>query len=280
MSHNAAIGTLEFQMPPSAPLNKPFLVFRDGAGAEMARIRFDSPSPYGTAIYIGENAGGSSGDGTGGNNVGIGRHALSNNVGGAGNIAIGSNALLSQTTSDGNVAIGQNTLLGLTTGWKNVAIGDDTMDNDTAAIGSYNVAVGTNVMDNGYDVGDSNIAIGPFINNGGGALLSGNTLIGSSLNCTGIANTIVIASSLDVNVSNVVVIGKDSQNIILGTPYPFAGDNGARLQILGDFTTADPGAGVGKWKVGKLVTAAVTPDTTRYVQVAIDGVIYKLIVSI
>lgn len=47
----------------------------------------------------------------------------------------------------------------------------------------------------------------------------------------------------------------------------------------GSITTGDPGAGTAAWKLGTLVTAVVTPDTTRYLQVNVAGTIYKVIVS-
>lgn len=61
-------------------------------------------------------------------------------------------------------------------------------------------------------------------------------------------------------------------------------DNGFKLEVAGTFKatslkTADPGAGAGVWKLGTLVTAAVTADTTRYLQVDVGGVLYKVIIS-
>lgn len=43
--------------------------------------------------------------------------------------------------------------------------------------------------------------------------------------------------------------------------------------------TASPGAGNASWKLGTLITAAVTADTTRYLEVEVAGVVYKVIVS-
>lgn len=45
--------------------------------------------------------------------------------------------------------------------------------------------------------------------------------------------------------------------------------------------TADPNGAstAGYWKLGKLITSAVTADTTRYLEVLVEGVVYKLIVS-
>lgn len=69
----------------------------------------------------------------------------------------------------------------------------------------------------------------------------------------------------------------DSGNVVLGVGTT-ATDNGAKLQVLGDVTTADPNSGVGKWKLGQVKSASVALDTTRYVEVNIDGTIVKLAV--
>ncbi len=44
-------------------------------------------------------------------------------------------------------------------------------------------------------------------------------------------------------------------------------------------TSAPSGGTAGAWKTGILVTAAVVPDTTRYIQLDVGGTLYKLIVS-
>ena len=56
-------------------------------------------------------------------------------------------------------------------------------------------------------------------------------------------------------------------------------DTSGNGTFVGSIKTADPGSGAGAWKLGKLVTAAVTPDTTRYVEVEVDGIIRKMIIS-
>jgi hypothetical protein len=44
-------------------------------------------------------------------------------------------------------------------------------------------------------------------------------------------------------------------------------------------STADPGSGVGSWKLGKVITGAtITLTATNYVEVMIDGVVVKLAV--
>ncbi len=48
----------------------------------------------------------------------------------------------------------------------------------------------------------------------------------------------------------------------------------------GAITTGAPSGGTaGAWKHGILVTAAVTPDTTRYIQLDVGGTLYKVIIS-
>lgn len=54
-------------------------------------------------------------------------------------------------------------------------------------------------------------------------------------------------------------------------------NNDGDITATGKVTTAQPSAtGAGAWKLGKKVTAAVTLVTTDYIEVEIDGVIYKL----
>lgn len=48
----------------------------------------------------------------------------------------------------------------------------------------------------------------------------------------------------------------------------------------GSLTTGAPNTGTAAaWKLGTLVTAAVTPDTTRYIELDVAGTLYKLIVA-
>lgn len=55
--------------------------------------------------------------------------------------------------------------------------------------------------------------------------------------------------------------------------------DGSLSVLAGTISTVSSGAGSGKWALGKLVTAAVTPDATRYLEVKVDGVVLKLIIS-
>lgn len=77
----------------------------------------------------------------------------------------------------------------------------------------------------------------------------------------------------------VTLTGSNGANPTIGTS---AGDLAITPNIVGggSVTTAAPTAGTAAaWKLGVLVTAAVTPDTTRYVQLDVAGTLYKLIVS-
>lgn len=62
------------------------------------------------------------------------------------------------------------------------------------------------------------------------------------------------------------------------------GGNGIELDPVandakstGTLSTADPGSGAGKWKLGTVVAGAVVPDPNNYVEVDIGGAIVKLI---
>lgn len=48
----------------------------------------------------------------------------------------------------------------------------------------------------------------------------------------------------------------------------------------GTLSTADPGSGIGKWKLGTVVAGAVAPDGANYVEVDIGGVTVKLIKAV
>jgi len=69
------------------------------------------------------------------------------------------------------------------------------------------------------------------------------------------------------------VYGVDSTGYVgIGTTTPTA-----ELEVNGKIKTVQPSAnGAGAWKLGKKVTATVSLVTTDYIEVDIDGVIYKI----
>jgi hypothetical protein len=73
-----------------------------------------------------------------GNNMGIGKNSLLNNVNGSQNIAIGLNALKNSINTDYNTGIGINALQGLLSGTKNTAV----ISWHNLSTGSFNVGLG------------------------------------------------------------------------------------------------------------------------------------------
>lgn len=51
------------------------------------------------------------------------------------------------------------------------------------------------------------------------------------------------------------------------------------LITAGALKTADPGSGAGVWDLGKIHSSSITADLTKYVEVKIDGVVYKLVTA-
>lgn len=65
-----------------------------------------------------------------------------------------------------------------------------------------------------------------------------------------------------------------------GANRPRTGYFGTNVIAGGSFTSGAPSGGTAAaWKLGSLVTAAVTPDTTRYIELDVAGTLYKVIVS-
>lgn len=102
-------------------------------------------------------------------------------------------------------------------------------------------------------------------------------------------NTALIGTN---NGADAIAPGPDGQLVIRGiaSGITLSADNGTTATLLlntsnnatfaGTITTPAPaGASAHPWKLGSLVTAAVTPDITRSLYVDVNGTVYKLIVS-
>lgn len=139
---------------------------------------------------------------TGSRNVGIGYWALRNMDSGVDSVAIGYGALSTNTTGPGNLALGFEAGRGNTTGGNNVMLGFQAGHTDTAA--NANVS------------GNINVWIGYWAGPGTTTQLSYSTAIG------GMAR---------VTTSNTVVLGRTTDNTVLGA----TGDDGsgAKLQVTG-----------------------------------------------
>lgn len=238
-------------------------------------------------IYMGYRAGFSQ---TGGDdNIGIGYRALYSSVDTYFNIAIGSDAGYNITNSASglyNVVIGHNSGKSITSGGRNSAYGFYALGGaatpgnisqncayGNAALyalgtGNYNIAVGSGALFTTtsssyqvalgynagyYNTGNSNIWIGGY----------------DASSHTSVSNNIFFSDGE----GNIRARCASNGNWMINTTT----DTGAKLQVNGDISTAQPSAnGAGKWKLGKKVSATVALVTTDYIEVDIDGVIYKL----
>jgi trimeric autotransporter adhesin len=297
----------------------PFMFFEDSTGAEMARINFiaDFATDDGS-VYIGGLSGALDTGATQLDNVAVGwktlqvntgnfhavvgYEALFSNTSGIQNSVVGNSAMFSNTTGSNNTAVGFFALEAITTGSQNTSVGAfagsgiHTSGADNTSIGyntgvyggsatQGNVAFGSQALTTTtHAVGNTNIAIGFKCGFGATTTVgSNNILIGPNIVIgNNFSNTTVIGQGITVSISNVVVLGRADQNIILGsTAAPT--DTGQKLQVLGNalisgsIETADPGSGPGTWELGVVVSAAVTLNATQYVAISIGGTLIKLL---
>lgn len=203
--------------------------------------------------------------------------------------AIGRDALLNATTARDTIAIGALAGWSITTAEKNTIIGSDALDTGNIGdVGPYNVAIGANIYDAGTGIGDHNVILGAFNGATGVTEPLGqfNIIIGTGNfvgNPTPLNNSTIIGNSIATRLPNVIILGASTQNTIIGAPRVFgATDNGNRLQIYGTLNTGGAApltAGAGAWDFGKIKTATSTLNTTKYLEVAVDGVLYKVCVN-
>ncbi len=245
----------------------PQLLFNSSTGAEIGRIRFDAQANG--SVYIGQ---------------------------GAGPLSTGQfNTFLGISTGSGNTTGQRNTLIGVGAGQGNAAqfnncimIGGDAGDQGGGAVGDFCIFIGQNIMDNGAGNGSNNIVIGGAVNNSTGtAVGNGNLIIGNSIGVGGgLTNSMVFiiagTGSASMNLSNVIVMGRETQNMLLGfSPLAYA-DNGNRLQIAGKLNTGGAAPltlGAGAMDFGKVVTAASVLNATKYLEMSVDGVLVKVCIN-
>lgn len=194
---------------------------------------------------------------TGQSATAIGQNAATTNTTGTNITAIGAASLAFNTTGNNLTAVGQNSLRNNTTGIESTAIGyeclwSNSLGNGNVAIGAYAFAgvsqstifdtsqcigIGYQVGLHPVAVGVNNILIG-YQNNLNANLGTDNIMIGA-LQTTGsaISNTTLIGDNMSSSVSNVVGLGKSTQNVIIGTTAITA-DGGGRLQLPAGTATA------------------------------------------
>lgn len=211
----------------------------------------------------------------GGDNVAIGANSLENNTSGSFNMALGSLALQSCIDGVENTAVGPSALRGITSGSGNVGVGNNTLGNNS--LGVYNIAIGFQALGSS-NAGDYNTAIG----------------YRAGLSNSGIENVIIGAQAQDQTSNNCVIIGvgananslgTQTNEIVIGYNALGEGDNTVKLgninitkvKTSGAYESGDPNGGTAAaWKLGSVVAATVVLDTTQYIELDVNGTLYKL----
>lgn len=187
---------------------------------------------------IGQNA--AQANTTGVNITALGAAAIAFNTTGIDLTAIGQNSLRNNTTGNHSVALGVNCLYSNSLGSFNVAIGDSVL----AGVSQSTIFDTSQVIAIGYQAGVLPIAVGinnillGYQNNVNANLGTDCIMIGA-LQTTGaaISNATLIGDSMSCAVSNVVGLGKSTQNVIIGTTA-ITVDGGGRLQLPAGTATA------------------------------------------
>lgn len=247
-------------------------------------------------------------------NIFIGAGAGAAVTGGYSHTFIGYRAGYQQTGGDDNIGIGYRALYSSGDTYYNIAIGTDAGYNITnSAAGLYNTVVGHNSGKN-IGAGQRNTAYGFYslglsASSGGisyntaygqatlANLVSGNNnvAIGANALFTTTASTNQIALGYYAGYYNTgnnnTFIGFDATGYTSVSNHIFIGDGENNLGVWfnaakdATFTrtikTAQPSAnGAGAIKIGKVITGAtVTIQTDKYLEVEIDGTIYKLAIA-
>lgn len=216
---NGPAGALIFQYAAAAVNStEPQIIMRNHLGAQIGALRIGESND---SVYLGNNAAAG--------NTGII------------NVCVGGGAGAGQLTMTRCIAIGGGALQGNLDGLSNcIVIGNDALDNNFQPVGVNNIIIGQNAWDLGAGgaIGQGNINIGNFNNNASGATSIGdfNVILGI-VNIGAISNTVCLGNFNNganlVGLSNVVILGINTQNVLIGqTPGAFV-DNGSNLQITG-----------------------------------------------
>lgn len=215
--------------------NNKLLIFTDSAGVEVGAIRIDGTKQ---SLFFGLDSGSVA---TGALNTAFGKQALKNITTGDGNTALGLGALSGLTTGIRNIGIGPGAMQSVAAANFNIVIGRDSLDTSGAACGDFNVIIGNDSFNlgGGNTVGSQNIVLGQFsTNNIGSNVGDFNIIIGNSINLGGgILNTILILAkgtgAAPFIIPNVVLLGDNTQNVLIGSDPLATTDNGRKLQISG-----------------------------------------------
>jgi hypothetical protein len=143
----------------------------------------------------------------------------------------------------------------------------------TFGIGTGSTSIG------GYSYASGNFGgtFGAYLaSTAGGAFVFGVGITGTSTPLiNNISNSLMFGCNSDV--PTLFVSGGNGTSLSTGSVGVATTSPTAKLHVEGDFKTAQPSAsGAGAWKLGKVLNAASVLDGSNYVEVEIDGVIYKL----
>jgi hypothetical protein len=173
---------------------------------------------------------------TGGQNVAIGDYSMTALTTGHGNVAVGPGALQRLTGGIRNIALGNQAMQWATTSSDNVDIGGHTSN---ANVGNDNVFIGLGGVwydGLGRTIGSNNIHIGKRAT--GTSKIStndSNIVIGSQSFTNLTTNTTIIGHGMNTALSNVFLLGKPNQHILVGSGI----DNGAKFQVSGTGVFSD-----------------------------------------
>lgn len=189
----------------------------------------------------------------GSNLLAIGHHALQMNLNANNNLAIGNYALQLNISGASHIAVGYQALGGLTTGNASIAIGYQAL---VQSNGSEMIGIGLQAL-YANTTGNNSVAIGSsagYLNTGSGCVFLG---YNAGYSETG-NNKLYISNS---NTATPLILGDFSANTLV---------------FNASIKTQSSGAGAGVWKLGTKINATVVLDTTKYIEVNIDGSVYKL----
>ncbi len=114
--------------------------------------------------------------------------------------------------------------------------------------------------------------------------LVGTNAIFTRAHTLGIVDSTSAASSITGGFIVATTLGTTATSVGIGGGNINAGGTiiaGGAITAGGAYTSSAPagGAGAGAWKLGTLVTAAITADTTRYIELDVGGTLYKIVVG-
>lgn len=199
----------------------------------LGSINLESNFRGSRSLAIGTN--GTLQSNTGLYNIAIGRLNLTAHTSGNGNIAIGDRVMQTENSGSArNFGIGTQALQAIVAGNDNIGIGTWALDWATTAYNNTALGSGAGEV---LRTGNNNIYLGAFAGNTLANLYdtqNNNIIIGAYAQGTSvpITNTTVIGTSLSTSLSNVFLLGRSDQDILIGAPTVDAGDY--KLQVSGN----------------------------------------------